>query len=97
MATARDLFKQVRAVKTFFRALHRAYRSVESSSEGKRVLADIHGFCTASLADSNPFEMARNVGRFEVWLHIKRRLEYDENQVADLVSYERDNRLKENA
>lgn len=85
----------MRATRRFFRAVHVAYTGVAQTRDGKRMLADLHGFCCARLADPNPFEQARYVGRYEVWLHIQERLRYREEDVTQLREIEIESRRRE--
>ncbi|UCC74108.1 MAG: hypothetical protein JSV86_05995 [Gemmatimonadota bacterium] len=58
-----------------------------SSPQGKRVLGDLQRFCAASSTsfDGNPFTMARNEGRREVWLHVETVLRMEPAELEALM------------
>jgi hypothetical protein len=89
--------RKARAARTYFRRRHRDYAVTFQSENApaQRVLADLRGVCVGPLGNENPFEMARAVGRREVWDHIQEVLGYNEKQVHQLVSAEREQRERE--
>jgi hypothetical protein len=90
-----NLLDRLPILKRFHRRRHADYTRTFEPPQGQRVLADLRGFCTSRLADPNPFEMARFVGRQEAWLHIQSVLGYSEEQIAELIQLERDQRNQE--
>jgi siderophore synthetase component len=82
---------------SFFKRRRRAnYERTFEPDYAKRVLADLHAFCTQHMrANANPYLMAVAVGRFEVWNMIQQRLHLDEDQVLRLVHDELQERTKE--
>lgn len=63
----------------FFRTRSRAYKLVFSRTmpASRTVLADLEQFCKANdttMRSNDPYELARNEGRRQVWLRIQRAL-----------------------
>lgn len=90
---------KARAVRRYFRRRHRDYAVTfqAENAPAQRVLADLRGLCLGKPLASpiDPFDMARQHGRREVWDHIQGILGYDEKQVHQLVSAEREQRERE--
>jgi hypothetical protein len=98
MNKAQLALKKARAARLYFRRRHRDYAVAfqAENASAQRVLADIRGFCTGQpLGSPNPFEMARSVGRREVWDHIQEVLGYTEKEAVQLGNVEREQRERE--
>ena len=74
------------------------YEKTFSPPHGERVIADLRGLTMPhrSQFDSNPFVMARNVGRNDVWVHIRLCLEWNDEKLAAIAA-EADRQKREEA
>ena len=66
-----------------------AYKEVFETTAGEMVLADLRWFChadppspllpaTRPMGDPNPTELAKNVGHYETYMHIRQFVEVNE-------------------
>jgi len=67
-----------------------AYRSVFTGAESDKVLLDLARFCRAveTSFDDNPYRMAFQEGRREVFLRIMTYIDYDLRDVSKLINKE---------
>lgn len=66
--------------------LQRAYQSMVSQPWGQLVLSDLAQLCHANETcfSKDPYDHARREGMREVWLHINKHIELNQQELVDL-------------
>jgi hypothetical protein len=79
----------VDGIRNFFQRRRTNFRLTYMSPAGRQVLADLEEFCCASsttMKTNDPIALARNEGRRQVWLRIRRAINLTADEQLAILS-----------